>query len=68
MLHECTESWRPRKIYCCNCRTLVSGIENNEGITKMTCPKCGTVSVLKRMGRRHDRIEVYPPKGSERLC
>jgi ribosomal protein S27E len=59
--------WRSRKIYCPNCRQLVIGYEGKDGITRMTCDRCGTVMVSKSMGRRHDRIDIYAPRGQERI-
>ena len=59
--------WRSRKIYCPNCCHLVIGYEDKDGMTKMACDKCGTVRVSKSMGRRHDRIDIYAPRGQERI-
>ena len=59
--------WRSRKIYCPNCRHLVIGYEGKDGATRMTCDRCQTVMVSKRMGRRHDRIDIYAPVGQERI-
>ena len=39
--------WRSRKIYCPNCRQLVIGYEGKDGITRMTCDRCGTAMVSK---------------------
>lgn len=43
------------------------GYEGKDGITRMTCDRCGTVMVSKLMGRRHDRIDIYAPRGQERI-
>lgn len=59
--------WRSRKLYCPNCLHLVIGYEDKDGATRMTCDRCQTVMVSKRMGRRHDRIDIYAPVGQERI-
>lgn len=33
------------------------------GTIKVECSKCHAVMVRKVMGRRHDRIDIYAPKG-----
>ena len=48
--------------FCCNCGTKVNAIRNNEGFYKAKCSRCGSCSVRKVMGRRHDTIEIYAPK------
>ena len=48
--------------YCCNCGTKVSAIRNSGGYYKAKCSKCGSCSVRRIMGRRHDTIEIYAPK------
>lgn len=60
-------SWRLKQIYCPNCRHLVNGYESKDGTTRMTCEKCGAVMIRKTMGRRHDRIDLYAPRGQERI-
>jgi ribosomal protein S27E len=59
--------WHSRKLYCPNCRHLVIGYEGKDGATRMTWDRCQTVMVSKRMGRRHDRIDIYAPVGQERI-
>ena len=44
---------------------LVQGIKNGDGIAKGECRSCGSSMVRKFMGRRHDRLDVYAPKGQE---
>lgn len=60
-------SWRLKQIYCPNCRHLVNGYESKDGTTRMICEKCGSVMIRKTMGRRHDRIELYAPRGQEHI-
>ena len=45
--------------------TLVQGIKNGDGIAKGECRSCGSSMVRKFMGRRHERLDVYAPKGQE---
>lgn len=51
--------------HCPNCGALVQGIKNGDGIAKGECRSCGSSMVRKFMGRRHDRLDVYAPKGQE---
>ena len=37
--------------------------KNSSGTIKVECSKCHAVMVRKVMGRRHDRIDIYAPKG-----
>lgn len=41
------------------------GLEDREGIVRVTCKRCKSVMVQKRMGRRHNRIDVYAPEGQD---
>ena len=51
--------------HCPNCGALVQGIKNGDGIAKGECRSCGSSMVRKFMGRRHERLDVYAPKGQE---
>ena len=51
--------------HCPNCGALVQGIKNGDGVAKGECRSCGSSMVRKFMGRRHDRLDVYAPKGQE---
>jgi len=53
--------------YCCNCGTQISAIKDDEGYYKTVCPTCKCCSVRKMMGRRHDVIEIHPPRGQVRI-
>ncbi len=52
-------------IHCLNCHNEVIGIQDDKGVTKIRCPKCGAVTVSKIMGRRHVRVDIFAPKGQE---
>lgn len=54
---------KPLSCYCRNCGRLHHGYRTANGMAKMQCPKCGTVSVSKLKGRRHEAVDFYPPKG-----
>ena len=56
---------KPIKVHCLNCYNEVIGIQDDKGITKIQCPKCGSVIVSKVMGRRHMRVDIFAPKGQE---
>ena len=50
------------EVICHHCHTNTTGWKDADGITKMQCTKCGTVTVSKPMSRRHVQIDVYMPK------
>lgn len=50
-------------VHCLNCHNEVLGFQDETGTTKIQCPKCGSVSVTKIMGRRHVRVDIFAPKG-----
>ncbi len=56
---------KPVKVHCLNCHNEVIGFRDDTGITKIQCPRCGSVSVSKVMGRRHVRVDIFAPKGQE---
>lgn len=62
-----TPVWQLKKLYCPNCRHLIIGFEDKDGMTKITCEDCGVTMVRKTMGRRHDRIDIYAPRTQERI-
>lgn len=64
-MDECKDTWYPFSWYCPNCGTQLIGFKNAEGMIKVECKRCLAVSVRKVMGRRHNRIDVYAPKGQE---
>lgn len=50
------------KVICVNCFAKLTGLEDEAGLTRIRCPKCGTVTISKVMGRRHIRQDIYAPK------
>jgi len=56
---------KPVKVLCNNCKNTVIGIRDTNGLTKIRCPRCGTVTVFSLMGRRHVRLDIYAPQGQE---
>ena len=52
----------PRSFYCENCALLISSYENDDGIQRVACPRCG--AEYKRTVMRH-RIgsNIYPVNG-----
>jgi hypothetical protein len=61
------EEWRALSWFCPNCAERLIGFTDARGFTRAECRKCHSVSVRKVMGRRHNRIEIYAPKGQETL-
>lgn len=54
---------RPVKMKCVHCGKDIKGYMDENGLIKMTCDRCGTITVSKQMSRRHVQIDVYgPPK------
>lgn len=41
--------------------------KNAQGDIKVECERCHVVMVRKIKGRRHDTIDLYAPKGQERM-
>ena len=50
------------EVICHHCHAKTTGWKDADGVTKMQCKKCGTVTVSKPMSRRHVQIDVYMPK------
>lgn len=46
----------------------MTGYKNAQGDIKVECARCHVVMVRKMKGRRHDTIDLYAPKGQERLA
>lgn len=65
-MKECKLTWKQSALHCPNCGGLVSGSRNIEGQIRFQCYLCGVRIVLKQMGRRHDRIDVYARDGQVR--
>lgn len=65
MAHENRSVLRPRSVCCPNCHEINHGLEDRDGIVRITCKCCKSVMVQKRMGRRHNRIDVYAPEGQD---
>lgn len=57
------ETWRPFSWHCPNCGEISVGYQNASGTIRLECGKCHAVMVRRIMGRRHDRIDIYAPKG-----
>ena len=57
------ETWWPFSWHCPNCGEISVGSTNSGGTIRVECAKCHAVMVRKIMGRRHDRIDIYAPKG-----
>jgi len=61
------EEWIPFTWHCPNCGAKVTGYKNEKGTIKVECRRCYVVMVRSFKGRRHDTIDLYAPKGEERL-
>lgn len=55
--------WKQVRRMCVNCGQELIGYQNEKGLVKMQCSRCGIVMVSKRMSRRHEHIDVTPPSG-----
>jgi len=56
---------KPVKVFCNNCGNAVIGMRDETGLTKVRCPRCGTLTASRIIGRRHIRVDVYAPQGQE---
>ena len=54
---------KPVPFVCLNCHEEIIGIRDVNGVTKVKCPHCGTVTVSRVMSRRHVSLDVYAPEG-----
>ena len=45
--------------YCGNCGTRMIGYKSKDDLIRMRCPVCGVVSVEKKVGRNHIRVEEH---------
>lgn len=61
------EEWVPFSWHCPNCGAKVIGYKNEKGTIKVECTRCRVVMVRTFKGRRHDTIDIYAPKGEERV-
>lgn len=57
------ETMKPVTVMCHNCQSQVVGWQDQSGLMRIQCPKCGTVTVSKVMSRRHIQLDIYAPKG-----
>lgn len=54
---------KPVSFVCLNCHKEIIGIRDVNGLTKVRCPHCGTVTVSRVMSRRHVTYDIYAPDG-----
>lgn len=52
-------------VVCNNCFYQTVHIIDENGVIKYQCPRCGSVTVSRILGRRHVQLDVYAPKGQE---
>ena len=64
-MSENKEEWHEVTWFCSNCGTKVTAVQNSEGLSKAECQRCHSVTVRRKMGRRHSRIEMYAAKISQ---
>ena len=55
--------WQSFSMFCSNCGNHLTGYRNSEGLIKIECDRCHSVSVRRVIGRRHNRVDIYAPKG-----
>ena len=54
---------KPVPYVCLNYHNRIIGIRDVNGLTKVKCPHCGTVTVSRVISRRHVQMDVYAPEG-----
>lgn len=52
-------------VICNNCFQQIIGFRDEKGLIKYHCPKCGSVTVSRVIGRRHIQLDMYAPQGQE---
>ena len=60
-------TWKELSLHCPNCGGIVRGYTNHEGMVKLQCRICGVNMVIKQMGRRHNRVDIFSATGKDRL-
>lgn len=58
-----TDTWRPFISYCPNCSNKLVGFPDESGMVRIRCRKCMAEVKRKRLGRKHDRLDLYAPEG-----
>ncbi|MFR6055451.1 MAG: hypothetical protein ACLUHK_02360 [Eubacteriales bacterium] len=59
------EQWIPTVRYCLHCGKKLVGYMDKDGKVKMRCAHCSASIVSKRIGRRHETLDVFRPKSEE---
>lgn len=49
--------------YCRNCGQKMIGFRDANGLLKLKCPRCNSVSVSRKITRRHEDVQEYAPPG-----
>ena len=57
----------PKRMKCVNCGADIIGWQDDSGMIRMTCHKCGTVTVSRPITRRHVQLAVYAPNKQQLL-
>jgi len=55
------------EVWCLNCHHNVSEWIQEDGTAKVVCPYCQATCVVKVLGRRHIRYDMYAPQGQRIL-
>lgn len=55
------------KVVCLNCYYETCCLREEDGFSKLKCPYCGAVTMIRSISRRHVQIDVYAPKGQKIL-
>ena len=56
---------QPQTRLCRNCEQKMIGFRNSEGLLRLKCPRCNSVSVSRKITRRHEDVQEYAPPGQE---
>ena len=54
---------KPIHEICHNCHKEIIAWQDESGLIKYRCPRCGCVTVSKRISRMKRQLEITAPKG-----
>lgn len=59
-------SWEQVSIFCPNCGKNSQAHRSADGMVKSKCVSCLTVTVRRKIGRRHTRVDLYASEEEDR--
>lgn len=60
------ETWTIVSVFCPNCGKHSQAHRSADGMVKSKCVSCLTVTVRRKIGRRHTRVDLYASEEEDR--